>query len=83
MTVKGKEDSRARLVVDRVMLHGTLRDAWKTSWWRSIFYVKAAWGYYRMVRTLGAASFRFRRTQEEVDAVTVEQLLQEKAAENR
>lgn len=77
--MRREKDSRARLAADRAMLYGTLRDAWRTSWWKAIFYVKAAWSYYRVVRALGSSSFRFRETQEEVDGITVLQLLQEKA----
>lgn len=71
---RGEPDSTARLQADRRFLYGMLRDAWRTSWWKAIFYVKAAWIYYRAVRAAGQPVFKIREPDEEV---TVERLLKE------
>lgn len=75
----GEEDSRARKKADRAFLWGMVKDAWRTSWWKAPFYMVLAWTYYKAVRKLGVAAFTFRETQEEVDGVTVAQLMKEAA----
>lgn len=71
------EDSRARLLADRAFLRGMIDSAWSASWWKRPLYVMLAWRYYFAVRRFGASAFTFRETQQEIEELTLDKLMEE------